>query len=142
MLFLRKSVVGMLVLAGMLMPGCATLGIGADTTQVAMQKSKAFCAALAAEDLSTVSGMISEHFSHYDWHDKAGVMAFLAQAKKDGDLQGMEYDLDDAEVRLHNRRANVYPIDLKGKFGKVTIELVFRREWKHWRIIKLRATGL
>ncbi len=121
--------------------GCATGG-GMSPEEQAQQTVESFKAALLAQDMDALMAAFSEEFEHYEWGDKEGAADFLGQANDMGYLEDLEVVLDEAETEIEGDTATVYPIDLEGAFGAVTIELVLTKEADGWLITGLDASGV
>lgn len=102
----------------------------------------AWAAAIVAQDLDTALVQYSEKFQHNEWGDKTGVRTFLDQAKSAGYLEGLEVVSDKAEIKVDGDTGTIYPVDIKGNFGTVTMELKYANEDGTWRIVGTDASGI
>lgn len=98
--------------------------------------------AVASGDLDKVMGFYSENFKHFEYGDKKGMRDFLNQAKEAHYLDGIEVDTAKTEYKPDGDKATVYPIDLKGSFGAITMELKFLKEKTGWLIVGSDASGI
>lgn len=128
---------GMMVLTA----GCATSGKMSPEEAISA-KLDAFKTALLAKNIDGIMALFSEKFEHYEWNDKAGAKDFLSQAIDMGYLDGAEVDLSKKEIKLEGDTATVYPIEISGSFGSVTVELVFTNEGGNWMVTGLDASGM
>ncbi|MBW7864949.1 MAG: hypothetical protein H3C30_11125 [Candidatus Hydrogenedentes bacterium] len=99
-------------------------------------------AAMEAQDVDKIMANFSDNFKHYDWKDKAGAKDFIADAKDMGYLEGIEVLLDDMEIKVEGDKATVYPIDISGAFGSLSMELSLAKEGDTWMVVGLDAAGL
>jgi len=114
----------------------------ADPQAGIMTTVKAWTDGLIAQDIDAAMATFSENFEHYEYGDKAGVKDFIGQAIDMGYLEGLEVELEDAEVELDGGEATVYPIELMGAFGSVTFELVLTQEGGAWKVTGMDASGI
>lgn len=108
--------------------------------------------AVRAGDVEKVLGFISEDFYQYEVGDKDAVKEYVNTGKEMGLLDDVpatiqQYDakviLDDAEVKIEDGEATVYPIDATTNQGSVTVELVFKKEADgKWRVTGGDAYGI
>ena len=121
--------------------GCATTAKITPEEAVAA-KVEAFKAAMIAKNLDGMMAVFSEKFEHYEWQDKAGAKDFMSQAIDMGYLDGIEVNTEDKELKIEGSTATVYPVEISGSFGSVTLELVFTDEAGNWMITGLDASGM
>jgi hypothetical protein len=133
------AVLGMCVVA--MMAGCATGG-GMSPEEAVAKKIDTFNSGLKAQDIELIMAPFSENFEHYEYGDKEGIQDFLQQAIDMGYLEGIEMSLEDAEYTQDGGKLSVYPIDLAGAFGSVTMELTFTEEAGGWFITTMDASGM
>ncbi len=116
--------------------------------KVAFEKAMAtFMKAVETEDLDAVMGLISEDFDFYEVGDKAALRDFLEGAVDMGYVEMYADDIeiitDDAEFEREGDEVTVYPVDVEGAFGSVTIEFVAQLEEDGvWRITGLDISGI
>ncbi len=125
--------------AALLFAGCVT---GEKPEDAVQKQLEAFKAGMLAEDIDAIMAPFSESFSHYEWGDKAGARDFLSQAIDMGYLEGLEVNIENAEKKIEGDTASVYPIEISGPFGSVTLELIFTKEAGGWMITGLDASGI
>lgn len=124
-----------------LMSGCATSGKMTPEEAIGA-KVVAFKDALLAKNLDGMMAIFSDKFEHNEWGDKAGAKDFMSQAIDMGYLDGAEVNLEDKEIKVEGDTASVYPIEISGSFGAVTVELVFANEAGNWMVTGLDASGM
>ena len=125
---------GIVVLVAALSSGCATGGKGASDDEIIAANTAACIAATEAQDVDGLLKYYSEDFSHYEFGDKAGLCAFLKDAKDMGYLEDIEIDLDSSETVIDGDEATVGPIYLSGSFGSTTLEFTLTKEAGDWKI--------
>ncbi|HDP35837.1 MAG TPA: nuclear transport factor 2 family protein [Candidatus Hydrogenedentes bacterium] len=137
-------VLGMVMaLAGAMLAGCAT-GAGKGLTpeeEISLQMEK-WREAMMAKDVDAIMVLFSDKFEHYDWRDKAGAKMFILEAIDMGYMDDMDVILDDAQIKVDGNVASVYPVDLVGNFGSLSMELIVSRENGEWLLTGMDAPGL
>lgn len=108
----------------------------------AMKTVAAYVAAAEVADLDTLMAQISENFNHYEVGSKSGYRAFLDQVKAEGMLEDISGDLEEAKATLQGEIVTVYPVELEGIFGTVTMEFELKNEDGTWRIVGMDMTGV
>ncbi|MDP2324047.1 MAG: hypothetical protein Q8N51_08460 [Gammaproteobacteria bacterium] len=108
----------------------------------AMKTVAAYVKAAEAADLDTLMAQISENFNHYEVGNQSGYRAFLEQVKGEGMLEDIAGDLEHAEAALEGEIVTVYPVELEGIFGTVTMEFELKNEDGTWRIVGMDMTGV
>jgi len=94
------------------------------------------------QDLDAIMDVYADDFEHYEYGDKEGIADFISQAIDMGYLEGLEIEVEDAEVEFDGDEAIVYPVELMGAFGSVTFELVLQDIDGAYKITGLDASGL
>ncbi len=139
----RAALCVTLVLALVLIAGCATSGKSAMTPEQQIKaKIDAWKVALVAKDLKGVMANFSDKFENDEWGDKAGAERFIGDAIDAGYLDGVEIADKDAKTKIEGEKATVYPIDLSGSFGSITLELQLAKEKAGWMVVGVEASGL
>ncbi|MBI2431714.1 MAG: hypothetical protein HYV26_02455 [Candidatus Hydrogenedentes bacterium] len=124
--------------------GCATTQSQAKMTpeeQVSAAVTK-WKDGVLSKDVPTMMVSYSEHFTHPELGDKAGVQSYLDEAKAAGYLEGIEVDTTRAKIEVDGEKAVVYPIDINGSFGSIVYELSFTKEGDAWMITGTSASGV
>jgi len=137
--FLMKSAA--MVLVALVLAGCATTPKKSPEELIKGQID-GWIAAVVAKDIELAGNFYSEKFENPQWGDKAGVKGFLDQAKSSGYLDGLEVSTAQTEIKVEGATAKVYPIDIKGTFGAITMELSFADEGGTWLIVGTEADGI
>lgn len=120
--------------------GCATLG-GNPTLRVNDAVDE-WVEALVEKDLDDFMEVYSEDFRDYEYGDKAGVAAFMAQQKSMGYLDDLKVDRSEEVIEVDGDSATVGPIRVSGYFGQATINLGFANESGDWRIVEQDIYGI
>lgn len=136
---LMKSAV--LVLATLVLIGCATTPKKSPEEMIKGQID-GWIAAVVAQDIEKVGTFYSDKFENPQWGDKAGAIGFLDQAKSSGYLEGIELSTDQLEIKVEGETAKAYPIDIKGTFGSISMELSFAKDGGSWLIVGTEADGI
>jgi hypothetical protein len=108
----------------------------------AMKTVAAYVKAAESAELETLMNLISDEFSHYEVGDKAGYRSFLEQVKGDGMLEDIKGNLADAKAEVKGDTVTVYPVELEGLFGTVTMEFELKKSGPDWKIVGLDMTGV
>lgn len=130
------------LLAGALFTGCATTGVARTPEEEIRIQIEKWRTAMIDQDLDGVMVVFSEKFEHFDWRDKDGARRFIQEAMDFGYLDDIEVNLDDAEIKVDGVMGSVYPVDMSGPFGSLTMELFVTREDGVWRLTGLDAPGI
>lgn len=97
---------------------------------------------LKKQDIDGMMQMVSDKFEHYEFGDKDGLRDFLQQAMDMGYLEGVDVDASDVEVEIEGSEATVYPIDVIGAFGSITLEFIATKEGDEWKVTGMDAAGI
>lgn len=140
----KINLVGMLlVLAGILIVGCATGSYSLATPEEEItQQMEKWSAALISKDIDSIMALFSDKFTHSAWGDKEGARAFIEEAISGGYLDGVKVLLDDAKIKADGDVGSVYPVDIDGSFGSLSMELIVGRENGKWLLTSMDAPGL
>lgn len=139
----RTALYVTVMLALVLMAGCATSGKSAMTPEQQIKaKVDAWKTALIAKDLKGVMANFSDKFENDEWGDKAGAERFIGDAIDAGYLDSVEVSDKDMKIKVEGEKATVYPIDLSGSFGSITLELACTKEKAGWMVTGVEASGL
>ena len=114
----------------------------ADPAAKALAAAKAFGEALKTQDMDKIMAPFADDFEHYEYGDKEGIKDFLSQAADMGYLEDLEVNLDDAEAEVDGDEVVVYPVEIMGAFGSVTLELVFKDKGGEMKITGMDASGI
>lgn len=113
-----------------------------DPKEAAKAVIQKFADAAKKEDVDGMVSVFSDKFEHYQYGDKNGMKEFLQQSKDMGYLEGIEFNLNDAEFEADGDKLSVYPVDVEGSFGSITFEYVLQKEGNEWKIVEFDASGL
>lgn len=107
-----------------------------------LKESLGFLNKLAAKDLEGAMAAVSPEFTHHEYSTKEDLKFFLDQAILMGYLDDIKIISTDAEVKIDGDKAVIYPIDIEGAFGSVTLELVIEKKDGKWMLTTMDAFGL
>ncbi|HDP35835.1 MAG TPA: hypothetical protein ENN29_12085 [Candidatus Hydrogenedentes bacterium] len=107
-----------------------------------MERVMVFLNKLAQKDLDGAMAAVADDFEHYDFRTKAQLRAFLDDAIATGYLDDIEILTEDAEVKIDGDKAVLYPIDITGIFGTVTLELVGEMRDGQYMLVSMDAFGI
>lgn len=127
---------------GAILTGCATTGGAATPEEDIRIQMERWRTAMIDHDLDAIMAVFSDKFEHFDWRDKAGARQFIQEAIDIGYLDDIEVHLDQAEIKVDGTLASVYPVNLAGAFGSLTMELFLTRENGKWLVTGLDAPGM
>jgi hypothetical protein len=98
------------------------------------------------EDIDAVMGMISEDFDHYQVGGKKELRDFIQNAIDMGYVSMYAEDIeiltDDVEFEKDGDTTVIYPVDVEGPFGSVTLEFVVKEENGKFLITTLDVSGI
>ncbi len=137
------NIVLVMALAGIVVAGCATsMKAALSPEEEIAAQLEAWRDAMTNKDIEGIMALFSEKFSHYDWQDKAGAKMFIEEAMNLGYLDDVTVLLDDAEIKVDGDVASVYPVDIEGSFGAISMELIVSRTNGTWLLTGMDAPGL
>lgn len=116
--------------------GCAgsKMAKGPSDEEVVQQLSADFMAAVEAKDVDKLISYCSDDFESAYLGDKAAFKDFLNMAVGQGYLDGIDIDLDSAELVIEGDTATKYPVSVDGSFGSVTVEVQGKKTNGTWMI--------
>ena len=133
----------MMCLVSVVVAGCA--GLGKQMTDEDMIRSTVTTlkTALETKDLDLLMTTFSDDFYHPEVGGKEEGRDMLQTAIDAGYADDGEVFLDDLEITMkEDGTATVYPIDLSGPPGSVSVELTLKKEEAGWHIIELSPDGM
>jgi len=140
------------ILSLALLVGCATGPKGPTDEELVMQQVQALIDDLFAGNVDNLLSYVSEDFYHYEAGDKASLADHLEQGKQMGYTENVpgwleeheaEVNLDQAVVTVDGNKATVYPIEISGDLGSVTVELGYQKDADGvWRIVEADVEGV
>ena len=141
---MKRSALIAVVLLGLVLitAGCASSGGGKSPEEQIKAKIDGWKTAMVAKDIKGIMASFSEKFENDEWGDKAGAQQFISDAIDAGYLDGVEISDKDAKTKVEGDKATVYPIDLSGSFGSITLELALAKEKAGWMVVGVEASGL
>ncbi len=133
----------MVCLASVMVIGCA--GLGKQMTDEDMIRATVadLKTALETKDLDLLMTTFSDDFYHPEVGGKEEGREMLQTAIDAGYADDGEVFLDDMEITMNeDGTATVYPVDLSGPPGSVSVELTLKKEDAGWHIIGLAPDGM
>ncbi|MFP6583060.1 MAG: hypothetical protein VCD00_10975 [Candidatus Hydrogenedentota bacterium] len=124
-----------LALSMVVLTGCASTGGGASDEDVVNGIVAEMMAALAGQDIDKMVSFYSEDFESDQGGDRDATREFLAGAKEQGFLDGIEVDQSSSETSIEGDKASVGPIDLEGAFGALTLEFDLEKRDGSWIVV-------
>ncbi len=115
---------------------------------LAQQVARILKKSLETRNVRLLAAIISEDFYHpeLELESERGreVIIELAQMVADaGYLESTSIFLEDMQVTImENGTISLYPIDLSGDWGAVSVELILQKEDGLWRVITLNPDGM
>ncbi len=131
------------LLVGVVVAGCATTVRQTQTPEEAIQAGlEDWQTAMKDHDIDGIMALFSEQFEHFDWRDKAGARRFIQEAMDIGYLDDVVINLDNAAIKVDGGMASVYPVEISGAFGTLSMELFLTLENDNWLLTGLDAPGM
>lgn len=132
-----------LCLSAALIAGCATMGSKMSDEDMIKETVLSMKTALETKDLDLLMGTFSDDFYHPEVGGKEEGRDLLQMAIDAGYADDGEVYVDDMEITMkEDGTATVYPLDLSGPPGSVSVELVLKKEADAWRIIEVHPDGM
>ena len=113
-----------------------------DVEAVIMDSATAFLQKIADKDIDGALNAVSEDFEHYEYGSKEELKSFLDEAKLSGFLDDVKVVTDDTEITLDDEEAVLYPVDIEGFFGSITLEVTCKKEGDNWMITSMDGFGI
>ncbi len=133
--------IGICVAALVLVAGCATMGGQSDEDMIRATVGKVKTA-LESQNLDMLMETFSEDFEHPEVGGKAEGREMLQMGIEMGYADEGEVYLEDMEIEIDGETATVYPVDLSGPPGSISVELTLQKEEDGWLIIYIDAEGV
>ncbi len=131
------------LLAGVVVAGCATTGTRVSDEDMIKGTVMNLKTALETLDIDMLMDTFSDDFYHPEVGTKEDGRDLLQMAMDAGYADDGEVYLDDMEIVMgDDGTATVYPIDLSGPPGSVSVELVLKKEADGWFIIDVHPDGM
>ncbi len=126
---------GVCALAVVAMAGCASSGgSGMSDEDVIAASIQAAMDALVAGDIEAMTSNYADDFESDQGGGVAETREFLNGAKEQGFLDGLEYNLDNLEVKVDGDKATAGPADIEGAFGALTLEFELEKRDGQWMV--------
>jgi hypothetical protein len=127
------KVVGVCGLLVVLCLGCATGGGGNDEKQIA-KVIDTWKAAIETADIDSAMTCYAENYTDPEGRGKEESAEFLAEAKDQGYLEGIEVLTEDMIIEIDGEEAVAEPISLIGSFGGVELSYTLTKVDGAWLI--------
>ncbi len=141
-----KHTVKMLVVClftGMVVLGCQTMGTTVSDEDMITETVTNLKVALETLDIDMLMDTFSDDFYHPEVGTKEDGRDLLQMAMEAGYADDGEVYLDDMEIVIgDDGKASVYPIDLAGPPGSISVELILQKEDDGWFIIDVHPDGM
>ena len=98
--------------------------------------------ALESQDLDLLLATFSEDFEHPEVGGKEEARDLLEMGLEMGYADDGEVSLEDVEIEIDGDEATVYPVDLSGPPGSISVELELGKRGDKWLITTLNADGV
>jgi len=130
-----KSLIAVVVVAGLLAAGCEMVGGGSDKAQLAAALGR-WKAALEAQDIDKMIEPYSDDYESEEGEGKEGARQFLQGLKDQGYLEEVDMDISEAEIKIEGDEATVGPI----RYSSDDFEIEMMRNLKKesdgvWRVV-------
>lgn len=142
---MKRTVTMMAVclLGGLMVVGCATMGAGVSDEDMITDTVLRMKAALEGLDIDLLMSTFSDDFYHPEVGGKEEGRDLLQMAIDAGYADDGEVYLEDMEITIKDDgTATVYPIDLAGPPGSISVELVLQKEADGWFITTINPDGI
>lgn len=135
------------VLAVVMVGGCAGTAKGPSDAELVQQQIQNFKAALLAKDIDKVLTCVSENFYHPEVGNKAAARDIMQQGIDSGFTEGGQVDLANMQVKIDKESATAYPIIASAAPGSVTVGLTLKKEKAKdgklgWFITEINVEGI
>ena len=134
------------VLAGLAMmvmvAGCATMGKKSDE-ELIKETMNTVKTALESKNIDLLLTTFSEDFNHPEVGSKAEAKDMMQMGVDAGYADDGECDISNMQITKNDDgTAEVYPIDLSGAPGSVSVGVVLKKEGDAWHVITVNVDGL
>ena len=134
--------VALCAVAGLVV-GCATTGHGMSDEDMIKSTVTNMKTALETQDIDLLMSTFSDDFYHPEVGGKEEGRDLLQMAIDAGYADDGQVYLDDMEITMKDDgTAVVYPIDLSGPPGSISVELILKKEAAGWTIIEVHPDGV
>lgn len=123
--------------------GCSTLGNQMSDEDMIKQTIGNMKTALETKDIDLLMGTFSDDFYHPEVGGKEEGREMLQTAIDAGYADDGEVFLEDMAITMNeDGTATVYPIDLSGPPGSISVELTLKKEETGWLIVEVAPDGM
>jgi hypothetical protein len=143
---------GVCVAVALLVAGCVGAGKGPSDEELIRMTADNVKAALEAKNLDLLLSTFAEDFEHPEVGGKEEARGMLQMGLDSGYADDGEVSLENMEIKINDDgTATVYPVDLSGPPGSISVELVLgKREITNadgkkqpaWLITTINADGI
>lgn len=127
----------------LLVGGCATMGSKMSDEDMIRNTINTMKTALETKDIDLLMTTFSDDFYHPEVGGKEEGREMLQMAVDAGYADDGHVSIDNMEITIkEDGTAVVYPIDLSGPPGSISVELVLRKEANGWLIIEVHPDGV
>jgi hypothetical protein len=122
-------------------------GGGEETPEAALKSNIAKLLTAAKDNnLDGIMAMVSDDFDYYQVGDKEALRGFIQGAMDAGYIEmyidDVEVNTDDAEIEQDGDEYTIYPIEISGPFGSITVEIVAVKEGGTFKVTTLDIYGI
>ncbi len=132
---MKKSVImklGVVVFAAVLLSGCQ---IGPTDEKLVKLTMSDWKASLIAQDLDKLMETYSEDYKSIRGGDKEATRDFMGRAFNEGWVDNIAVDLENAEMKIEENKAEFAPVELVTGSWDATIGFTLQKEKKLWLIV-------
>lgn len=123
--------------------GCVTGGSKMSDEDMIKATAANLKVALESMDIDLLMAVFSDDFYHPETGNKEESREMLQMGMDAGYLEDGEVYLDDMEIEMNDDgTATVYPIDLAGPPGAISIEIVLQKDKDGWLITTINPDGM
>ncbi|MGI6138716.1 MAG: hypothetical protein ACOYI9_06735 [Candidatus Hydrogenedentales bacterium] len=139
----KAAVLTALFLITAVVTGCVTAGNAPSDAEMIQSTLDNMKVALESKNIDLLMSTFSEDFYHPEVGGKAEGRELLQAAIDAGYLDDGVVTFEDMEIEMNeDGTATVYPVDLAGPPGAVSIELKLKKEEGGWLILELAPDGI
>ncbi|MFA7693322.1 MAG: nuclear transport factor 2 family protein [Candidatus Hydrogenedentes bacterium] len=139
----KAAVLTALCLITAVVTGCVTAGNAPSDAEMIQSTLDNMKVALESKNIDLLMSTFSEDFYHPEVGGKAEGRELLQAAIDAGYLDDGVVTFEDMEIEMNeDGTATVYPVDLAGPPGAVSIELKLKKEEGGWLILELAPDGI
>ncbi|HIJ70529.1 MAG TPA: SnoaL-like domain-containing protein [Planctomycetes bacterium] len=130
-----KSLISVIVTAGLLVAGCEMAGGMSENAKLTAALGQ-WKTALEEQDLDKMMEPYSEDYEGERGEGREGVRRFLERMMDEGALEDVEMDVSEAEIKINGDKATVGPIVYTGDWGEIEMTRILKKESDGvWRVV-------